>query len=203
MTIITNKSLIISTFVFFLNKGFKNMPIKEFYRIKDIEDRFYPAFYNIYFQSFPIHEQRNSIQQAIAFRDDRYHLIALTEDENILSFIAYWDFDTYVYIEHLAVNSEMRGQNIGSRTLSFFAEVIKKTIILEIDPLIDEVAQKRYRFYEKLGYISNPYSHHHPPYNPEYPPHELVVLSYPRKLNEAEYHQFKADLTQIVMTFKD
>lgn len=175
------------------------MSPNEFYRITDKNDRFYPAFYAIYSHSFPIHEQRNAEQQEAAFRDNRYYLVALIENDILLSFICYWDFDEYVYIEHFAVNGEMRGRQIGSHSLALFAETVGKTIILEIDPLIDEVSRKRYRFYEKLGYITNHYRHHHPAYNPIFPPHELVVLSYPGQLDENKYNRFNHDLTYIVM----
>ncbi|GEM_PF-78613 len=182
-----------------MNKAFSH----EFYRIKSVKDKYYSAFYDIYSQSFPIHEQRNVEQQVMAFDSEDYHLVCLLEQDEILSFIAYWDFNSYVYIEHLAVNHKMRGKNIGSETLSLFAHVIQKTIILEIDPLIDEIALKRYRFYEKLGYISNPYLHHHPAYNREYTPHKLVVLSYPNKLDQTQYNKFNNDLRDIVMNLGD
>lgn len=175
------------------------MSKNDFYRITDTNDRFFPAFESIYSQSFPVHEQRNREQQIAAFNDQRYHLIASIEQDELLSFIAYWDFDTYVYIEHLAVNSVMRGKNIGSVTLSRFAEYIQKTIILEIDPLIDEIANKRFRFYAKLGYKANEYPHRHPAYDLQFEPHELVVLSYTDLLNEEEYNRFNHDLSVIVM----
>ena len=115
------------------------------------------------------------------------------------SFIAYWEFDSYIYIEHLAVNPELRGNNIGSDTLNKLASLVDKVIILEIDPVKDDVSKKRLAFYEKLGYRVNPYQHFHPAYNKLYPPHELTVLSLNRNLETEEYHKFFKNLSEIVM----
>ncbi|MDH6358374.1 GNAT family N-acetyltransferase [Parabacteroides sp. PF5-9] len=171
----------------------------DFYRIVDTEDQFYPAFLDVYSCSFPLHEQRNAQQQKAAFEDYRYHLIVLIDGQTLCSFIAYWDFDDYVYIEHLAVNPLLRGQNRGSQMLSLFAQAVDKTIVLEIDPIIDEVSEKRFHFYEKLGYVRNPYIHDHPAYNPQFKPHRLIILSYPCLLEKPTYERFKSDLTSIVM----
>lgn len=175
------------------------MSDKAFYRIKDTQDHWYKSYHEIYTVSFPIYEQRDELQQTKAFEDKRYHLIIKTNEDKLVSFIAYWDFKNYVYIEHLAVNSELRGQNKGSELLEDFAEFISKIAILEIDPPIDEISKKRQKFYEKLGYEVNPYIHFHPAYKEGYVPHELVVLSLNRQLDKGEYYEFYDDLCNIVM----
>lgn len=171
-----------------------------FHNIKNIEDKWYKTYRDIYTVSFPIFEQRNEMQQKKAFESEAYHLLIATENEKFLSFISYWEFENYIYIEHLAVNPEYRGQNIGSETLHLFAKKIQKTVILEIDPPVDEISQKRLRFYEALGYKLNSFVHYHPAYNPaEYKPHELRVLSLDRQLEIGEFNLFKQQLETIVM----
>ena len=54
-------------------------------------------------------------------------------------------------------------------------------------------------FYQRCGFAVNPYPHVHPPYRPEYPGHELVVLSSPRALPPAEYGAFACYLSAVVM----
>ena len=72
-------------------------------------------------------------------------------------------------------------------------------MILEIDPPVDPVSQKRQRFYERAGYQANPYPHIHPPYRTEYAGHPLVVMSWPEGLSEQEYDCFYQYLKQTVM----
>ena len=175
------------------------MTDKAFYRIKDTEDKWYKSFREIYAVSFPVHEQRDERQQEEAFEDKRYHIVIKTDEDKLVSFIAYWDFKDYVYIEHLAVNPELRGQNKGCELMEDFAEFISKTIILEIDPPVDDVSKKRLKFYKKMGYEVNPYIHFHPAYKEGLLPHELVVLSLNRQLEKSEYYDFYDDLCNIVM----
>lgn len=173
-----------------------------FYKIVETEGGWYRSISKVYKQSFPLHEQRNEEQQKRAFEDKRYHLIAkivVTDNFKLGSFISYWDFDDYVYIEHLAVNPDLRGKNIGSESLKLFAHLINKPVLLEIDPLVDDISRNRLHFYERLGYQMNIYEHFHPPYAPQFPPHELIVLSYPDKITQKQYDRFKYDLDHIVM----
>ena len=172
---------------------------QSFYRISSSGDKWYKPFKEIYTVSFPIHEQRTEAQQQAAFADDHYHLLVLIESDNLLSFIAYWDFSDYVYIEHLAVNPQFRGQEIGSKMLIAFAEKVEKTVLLEIDPLVDDISKKRLRFYKKLGYMVNPYEHFHPAYNPDYLPHQLLLLSHDIELVQSQFDKFSDDLANIVM----
>jgi len=174
----------------------------DFYRITSCDDSWYEAFYTIYKTSFPLHEQRNEEQQQAAFQHAEYHLECVIEENRLLAFIAYWEFDSYLYIEHFAVNPACRGQNIGSESLKALAAKTDKVILLEIDPLIDEVSRKRFHFYERLDFKANPYKHYYPPYSLEYPPHELIVLSLSKVLDEALYIQFDNDLKNIVMRFE-
>ncbi|NDV95563.1 N-acetyltransferase [Dysgonomonas sp. 521] len=173
-----------------------------FRKVTGIDEGWYRPIHEIYKGSFPLHEQRSGEQQRNAFENEHYRLIAkivFTDKFNLASFISYWDFDSYVYIEHFAVNPLMRGQNVGSSSLKLFADLIKKPVLLEIDPLIDEISNKRFHFYERLGYQLNSYTHYHPAYNTQFPPHQLLVLSYPDKINQKQYDRFKSDLEHIVM----
>lgn len=170
-----------------------------FYKIQNADDKWYNDFIKIYAVSFPVYEQRNHEQQLDAFRDERYNLFCQIGQEMVNSFISFWDFGEYVYIEHLAVNEKLRGKNIGTEMLTQFIEEINKTVILEIDPIIDEVSAKRLQFYQKIGFNMNEYKHVHPAYNPQYPPHQLLVLSTGNTLTPQRYNIFKNDLEKIVM----
>lgn len=149
--------------------------------------------------SFPVFEQRDRKQQEQAFASDRYHLDCLIEGDRLLAFIAYWDFEQYIYIEHFAVNPDCRGENIGSRVLQELIDTKQKTILLEIDPLTTDIARKRFRFYERLGFMANTYVHHHPPYKKEFPAHELIVLSFGQTIDEKLYQTFYQELSEVVM----
>lgn len=169
-------------------------------RITDVKDTQYSAFRRLYEQSFPIFEQRDDMQQAKAFDCADYHLDVYHERDDMVGFLAYWEFDNYLYIEHFAIHTRLRGQGYGQKLLPEFIGQNAKYVILEIDPVCDEVTAARLRFYQKCGFCENPYSHVHPPYIEGRAGHRLSVLTSGRVISNEEYLRFGNDLDTIVMS---
>lgn len=171
----------------------------ESHRIKDSRHALYKAFEALYGVSFPIFEQRTEPQQQAAFARPEYHLIGYTDEGAFVGFVAYWAFDEYVYVEHLAVSTEVRGKGYGTKLLETFVREISKTVLLEIDPVVDAVSEARLRFYERCGFHPNLYPHTHPPYREGFEAHPLVILTSGGEISEDEYRKFDHDLRTVVM----
>ena len=167
--------------------------------INSCDHPLYKSFHDLYSVSFPLFEQRSAAQQMDAFQNERYKLLAFTEDDTFLGFISYWEFDTYRYVEHFAVSAAQRGKGYGSAMLRAFLQSTGKIILLEIDPITDSVSEARLRFYKRCGLHENPYPHRHPAYRSEYQPHPLIVLTSKRAISKEEYQEFYKDLNEIVM----
>ena len=58
---------------------------------------------------------------------------------------------------------------------------------------------RRKRFYERLGFMLNPFPHVHPPYHDGLTGHALLVLSRPEALEEDVYQTFAQYLRTVVM----
>lgn len=159
----------------------------------------YRSFEKLYASSFPIFEQRTQTQQDAAFGCERYNLTGYEDNGVFIGFISYWEFDDYIYIEHFAVDTDSRGKGYGSKILQSFVEATDKIVLLEIDPVTDEISEARLRFYLKCGFKENPYRHLHPAYRNEYRAHRLTVLTTPRQITEREYRIFDRDLRRTVM----
>lgn len=172
------------------------------HRITGNNDPIYTDFIRLYEQAFPLHEQRTPKHQITALRHARYHLLCFLEQETLVGFICYWSFPQYIYIEHYAINQTLRGQGYGSRLLNALSEETDKIVILEIDPIVDDISGKRLKFYKNLGFIENSYAHSHPPYRDRLDAHSLIVLSSEKTISSELYQQFKHDLDDIVM-FKE
>ncbi|WP_228005850.1 GNAT family N-acetyltransferase [Xenorhabdus sp. BG5] len=117
-----------------------------------------------------------------------------------VGFIGAWQFEDTFYIEHIAISSSLRGQGYGKRVLDAFCTKHSK-VVLEIDPVVDEISSKRLRFYQQCGFVTHEILHYHPSYHPDREPHELVVLSYPEQLSKQSYQVFKNCLNNQVMNF--
>ena len=94
--------------------------------------------------------------------------------------------------------ADKRGCGYGSRALELLG-ASGKTVILEIDPPIDEISIRRRGFYERAHFRANPYPHVHHAYHADCKGHELVIMSAPAPINQARYDAFNDYLRAVVM----
>lgn len=168
-------------------------------KLVGISHPLYPAFKDVYAVSFPVFEQRSELQQEQAFMSPYYHLNCYTDRGIFIGFVAYWEFEKYIYVEHFAIHQNLRGQGYGSVVLKDLTNKAGKRVLLEIDPVMDDISAARLRFYQACGFFENPFSHIHPPYCKDYSGHKLIVLSSGWRMEDVEYEQFAADLRDIIM----
>ena len=169
-----------------------------FGRCRDASGPLMDAAMALYRRSFPAHELRLWPDQQAVMNDPLYHFDLCLLDGALASLILYWDFGAYIYVEHFCVEPSMRGHGLGTLILAELAKK-NKPIILEIDPLTDDVAIRRKGFYERCGFKENPYAHAHPAYREGFSGHELKIMSWPRAITPAEYYRFNAYLISRVM----
>lgn len=170
-------------------------------RITATDSPWFPDVDALYENAFPRHEKREPEAKTRALNASNYTLQAWFDGEQFIGMIGAWSFAQYTYIEHLAVNGQLRAQGYGNRMLKQFLQMHPLTI-LEIDPLTTDIARKRLRFYQSLGFHENAFVHAHPSYHEDTPDHELIVLSYSQQISETQYQRFNADLCEVVMKSK-
>ena len=165
-------------------------------RITQIDHPLYSEAMNLYEISFPFHEQRESLSQSRILFQSNYHFNVVSDDKKFIGEVLCWEVGNFLYIEHFCVLPSMRNRRYGQRILEAFQI---KPLILEIDPVTDEISGRRRGFYERCGFVENPYPHIHPPYHKNFSGHELVVMSFPKKLTLNEYDMFSRYLQNIIM----
>ena len=170
-------------------------------RIEKMDDPHYQTVDRLYETAFPYHEKRDERAKQVALDNESYHLNAWHFNDIFVGFIGCWQFDDYAYIEHLAIDPSLRSQGFGKKVLERFM-VQHPLTILEIDPLTTEIANRRLRFYQGLGFVENSYPHAHPSYHSEINDHELVVLSSKKVISNDQYVTFLNDLQTVVMLLK-
>lgn len=168
----------------------------EFERITDTGHPLYAEAMALYKISFPPHEQREPKSQAEILGHSAYHFDAVCDEGRFIGEILYWDLGAFYYIEHFCVLPAMRNRRYGQRIL---AALQPKALMLEIDPPVDALSRRRRGFYERCGFVENPYPHVHPPYHRGNAGHALVVMSAPAALTAAEYGDFRRFLESVVM----
>lgn len=167
-------------------------------RITDASDSAYGRAIELYGRSFPCHEQRESKSQEEILADDDYRFCVLYDGDLFFGEILYWEHTDFIYIEHFCILPEMRNKGLGQKALELLCRQ-NKTIILEIDPPKDDVSRRRKGFYEKCGFEENPFSHIHPPYHKGNCGHDLILMTYPKRISRELFDEFGEFLNNKVM----
>ena len=152
----------------------------------------------LYRSSFPPHEQRETPSQERILQQEDYHFSLIYDGEIFVGLVLYWEREGDIYIEHFCILPEARNRRYGERTLALLGEK-GKTLILEIDPPVDEISRRRKGFYERCGFAANPYAHVHPPYHRGNQGHPLILMTFPEGITAAQYASFADYLRGRVM----
>ncbi len=89
--------------------------------IREVNHPVWPLVWQIYGESFPRYEQRQSQHQPQKMRDPRYHCQIFYQDGLLLGFIFWWACGEQIYIEHLAINPALRGATMAAACWPNFA----------------------------------------------------------------------------------
>ncbi len=155
---------------------------------------------SLYEESFPECERRNNTQLSnIANCDKRFYIIAAIVGNNFAGFLSFWDFNDFIYVEHLAVCKNMRMKGIGSNLIKHLMSLYPKlNVVLEVEPDTDDTSHKRIKFYQKLGFhLFSTYPYLQPPYSPELQPVKLHIMA-SQPVSTTELDSFTKTITNEV-----
>ena len=139
-----------------------------FHRINDISDPLFTKLYDLYTSAFPPTERRtwDGLVREID-TENNFHPHALLKRDEFVGFFNYWTFEKFCYLEHIAVNSKIRNQHIGSEAMEIFMDQVKLPIVFEVEMPNTLVASRRIHFYERLGFSVVSHTYAQPPYDKE------------------------------------
>ncbi len=153
--------------------------------------------------SFPEIEYRDYKSQKKLLSDRRYHL--LTEENKqgeVIAFLAGWEFDTFRYVENIAVSPSIRGGGIGKQLMERFMKQSTLPIILEVEEPQDELKRRRVRFYERLGFYLGDFKYVQPPLRDGMSGLPLCIMSYPERLTDSQFKCVRNVLYREVYNFQ-
>lgn len=131
----------------------------------------------IYTEAFPEEERRpwDSLLECHSSGTLTLHGIYLGEE--LAGIMTVWDFGAFRYIEHLAVSPRYRGHGIGSIALG---EVTRPVVLeVELPTPTDPMTARRIEFYRRHGLEVLPVSYIQPPYTPDLPEIEMLLMGTP------------------------
>lgn len=179
-----------------------------FQRITSFFDRRLWSLWPLMETSFPRAEQRDAGWHNHALDDEDFHCCALDDEGAFIGLACYWVSEDFVYLEHLAIAEDKRGQGYGSAVLKQLQhDYAKFTIIAEVEPPVDEVTRRRCAFYEKSGFRRLPDQHVQPAYHLDTAPVPLLLYAYDARASETEIRallpRFEVYLRECVMFYRD
>jgi ribosomal protein S18 acetylase RimI-like enzyme len=134
-----------------------------FDRIRSADHLHFPALISLYELAFPVVERRELLALIEKFSDLRMNFSAIMLDSCLVGLVVYWQFDGFIYVEHLALFPDQRRHGIGSEVLKMLQNM-GSPILLEVEIPYDDVSTNRVAFYHKSGFRSLPVAYFQPPY---------------------------------------
>lgn len=170
----------------------------KFKKLKVTDSKEFNEAWNIYKNSFPSDERRTLKSQQELIKNNQYSFFKVTKDEALVAIIAIWNFQDFLFIEHLAAKKEMRGKGIGTELLKEYLSKSKKQIVLEVERPKNEIANKRIEFYKKIGFKLNDFDYIQPSYGIDKKPIPLLLMTYPKRISDSEFQSIRKKLHTIV-----
>lgn len=148
-------------------------------------------YWNIYVDAFPEDERRSYEEHISLLNNENYNIKLINEDSEVIGFIAFWDFDEFIFIEHFAIDTLHRGKGFGGKELINFVRTQTKDIILEVEPEGNDICNRRISFYERAGFYLNHYDYIQPALEEGKNPIRLKVMSFNRVLDHEVFNNYK------------
>lgn len=154
-------------------------------RIRSEKEFAFQKLSELYVEAFPPEERREieQLKELLETEPAMYFNAVVCEGE-LAGLFVYWDFDTFYYLEHLAVFAEMRNKKIGQQILDWVNEHLKGVRLLEVEPDDTEIAGRRINYYQRNGYRILDKTYLQPAYRPGGEAFPLWIMG-----NEAEQTQ--------------
>ncbi len=158
--------------------------------LKEMRENQFDNVYAVMQESFPLDEFRSYAAQKALLQKSAYR-IYVYEKEEIRGFLAAYEWEDLLFIEHFAVDKRYRNLGLGGKMLGFLLAQTKKTVCLEVELPQTELAQRRIAFYGRNGFVFNEYAYMQPSIEEGKQPVELRLMSYPRRLEREEFLRIK------------
>jgi ribosomal protein S18 acetylase RimI-like enzyme len=150
----------------------------EFVRITQAHP-FLDSIQGWYETSFPPPERRtfNDLLQLLPHPD--MHVCGLVSEDQLVGFIVYWPWEEFLFVEHVAIDPNRRGRQLGHQAIEHVLRLTTPYVVLEVELPEDDFSIRRIQFYERLGFHLTTFSYAQPPYQRGEPSIPMQLMSIP------------------------
>lgn len=159
--------------------------------------------WDIYENSFPEEERRTIELHKEILKKPQYHFEPLYDKGNVIGLLGVWEFEDFIFNEHFAIDSKLRGKGYGKKYLKSFLDKITKKMVLEVERPDTEIAKRRIKFYEGLNIHLNDYPYIQPSYGGGKDSVPMMIMTYPDPINEDEFNSIRDKIYKEVYSIED
>ena len=166
--------------------------------LKKISKEDFDKYFALLESDFCLEERKTKADELTAFNHPNFSPNFIFEEDKLIGYACFWNFENFLFVEHFAILNTMRGTGCGSKFLKEFSEKTTKPIVLEVELPETEVAAKRIRFYERVGYVINEFKYYQPSYHKDTNLIPMHLMSFGSKLSKEDFDNFTAKIKNIV-----
>lgn len=161
-------------------------------RVTDTLSPYLLKVQSTYTSAFPETERRDfNLFCELLEKQPVFNLFVILKEDKYVGFITYWQFNQFVYVEHFAIDETSRGGGIGSIVMKAALEQMDYNVVLEVEDPVDDLTQRRVRFYEALGFNLYGADYKQPPYRENDSWYDMKLMSYGNIVMEKEYESVR------------
>ncbi len=172
----------------------------EFIRINSSKEEQAEELISLYLEAFP-ETQRHTKEDFENLLDNNrlFNCNAVLMNDSLVGFFHYWDFDSFLFLEHIAIEPPLRGHKLGEKVINLIRTFNEKPMVIEVEPADNtEFGARRIEFYRRLGFEIVPHDYLQPPYQKgdEYIP--LEMMSDNHEFATENFEQIKSTIYKYV-----
>lgn len=167
---------------------FRKVDKSEFYKVYEVIEK-----------AFPLSEYRTFDEQMVLMELPYFNAMLIEDENALVGILIEWELEHAIYLEHLAVNPEIRGKGLGSILMREYLSKSANNIVLEVEDVDTEIAQRRIGFYERLGFTLSNISFKQPQFEGrDEETVNLRIMHYPNNISNDELLKIKEEILQKV-----
>lgn len=163
----------------------------------------FDQIFEIMENSFPLTEYRTYDEQKALWSNPYYKVVGVRKDGKIIAFLAMWDLENVLFLEHLATTPECRNGGIGRHIIREVLDSTDKLVCLEVEHPDDDLTKRRVEFYKRNGMFLNEYDYIQPAISHGREPIPLYIMTSRAPINESTYNEIKSTIYKTVYGIED
>lgn len=152
--------------------------------------------------SFPLEEYRPLEHwRVLSDKSKMFQNNIILDKNKPVGILTYWDLGKCYFIEHFAIDIQLRNNGYGKQVLDLLEKEIDKPLILEVELPDTEIARRRISFYQRYKFEAWNKDYVQPPYRPDGLAVPMVLMSRGALDQDKDHKEIKTKLYREVYNF--